>query len=164
MKSKIRIEYDFEKKEPYLEIRMPAHAKTGINDRPDSGITPDESPDLRDSMLKNFIQEYDLYGKQLVLQYPENNTDNSVVRIYLQETNETPQVAAAAYMPRVVGGFTRRSQIQLLTPVELAIYTTMQETEKLGAHPALTDVINLLSQARERLADWVENCAEQIDI
>lgn len=161
MKSKIRIEYDFEKKEPYLEIRMPAHTKPGINDRPDSGITPDESPDLRDSMLKNFIQEYDLYCKQLVLRYPENNTDNSVVRIYLEEKIEAPE--DVAILPKVVGNFTRRSQIQLLTPAELAIYHAMVELEKTGSHPILSRVSQLLSQSRELLADWVEHYAEQTD-
>lgn len=85
MKSKIRIEYDFDKKEPYLEIRMPAYPKLAIADKPDSGILPDDQPDLRDSMLKSFIQELGLGGKQLVLQYPSNNTDNSVARIYLYD-------------------------------------------------------------------------------
>jgi len=85
MKSKIRIEYDFDKKEPYLEIRLPAYPKLAIADKPDSGILPDESPDLRDSMLKNFIQEIDSRLNDLVLQYPEKNTDNSVARIYLQK-------------------------------------------------------------------------------
>lgn len=50
----------------------------------------------------------------------------------------------------------RRIQIQLLTPEELAIYNLVGEVEKLGAHPFLTDCVVLLSDARKRLADWVD--------
>ena len=65
--------------------------------------------------------------------------------------------------PQYVGEFPRRAQLQLLTPTEKCIYDAMQEVEKLGAHPSLTDVVNLLSKARERLADWVENLSQQTD-
>lgn len=50
----------------------------------------------------------------------------------------------------------RRIRLDLLTPEELAIYNMVVEIEKLGAHPLLTEVVILLGQARDRLADWVE--------
>jgi len=50
----------------------------------------------------------------------------------------------------------RRARIDLLTPEELAIYNLISEVEKLGAHPLLTDVVVLLGDARNKLADWVD--------
>ncbi len=52
--------------------------------------------------------------------------------------------------------FPRRSRLDLLTPEELAIFNITQQVESLGAHPLLTDVVNLLHEARGKLADWVE--------
>lgn len=56
----------------------------------------------------------------------------------------------------IQGRIPRRNQINLLTKEELAIIKVMQEVEKLGADPLLTEVIDLLSQAREKLADFVD--------
>lgn len=50
----------------------------------------------------------------------------------------------------------RRSRLDRLTQEELAIFNAVQQVENLGAHPLLTEVVVLLQQARERLADWVE--------
>jgi len=50
----------------------------------------------------------------------------------------------------------RRASINLLTPEELKIYNLIGEIENLGAHPLLTDVVVLLGDARNKLADWVE--------
>ena len=56
--------------------------------------------------------------------------------------------------------FPRRSCIYLLTPAEKAVYDAMQEVEKVGADVRLTDAIILLSQTREKLADYFD---EQIN-
>lgn len=50
----------------------------------------------------------------------------------------------------------RRCRIDLLTPVEVELYEMVDKVELLGAHPLLTDVVVLLGQARNKLADWVE--------
>lgn len=50
----------------------------------------------------------------------------------------------------------RRIRLELMTPEELAIFNMVGEIEKLGAHPLLTDVVVLLSEARSKLADWVD--------
>jgi len=53
-------------------------------------------------------------------------------------------------------GIPRRAYIDQLTPEELELYQMVGKIESLGAHPLLTDVVVLLAQARDKLADWVE--------
>ena len=50
----------------------------------------------------------------------------------------------------------RRNRIDLCTPAENAIRTAVDEVEKLGAHPTLTDIVNELHAVREKLADYVD--------
>lgn len=50
----------------------------------------------------------------------------------------------------------RRSRLDLHTPAELAIRTAVEEVEAAGAHKLLTDAVNLLHEAREKVADFVE--------
>jgi hypothetical protein len=50
----------------------------------------------------------------------------------------------------------RRVRLDLMTAEERAIFNLVGEIEKLGAHPLLTDVVVLLSEARNKLADWVD--------
>lgn len=51
----------------------------------------------------------------------------------------------------------RRNNLDVMAPAEKAIYDAMQEVEKVGAHYLLTEAVNLLSQAREKVADYVDN-------
>lgn len=51
----------------------------------------------------------------------------------------------------------RRSRLDLNTPAELAITNAMQEIEKLPADVRLTDAINLLHQAKQKLSDYVDS-------
>lgn len=53
-------------------------------------------------------------------------------------------------------GIPTRCDVNTMTPVELMIMEAMRAVDKLGASPALTDAVNLLSQARDRVADHVE--------
>lgn len=57
----------------------------------------------------------------------------------------------------------RRARIDLLTPEELSIYNIIGEIEKLGAHPLLTGTVVLLSDARYKLADWVDLQQKPVD-
>lgn len=66
MKSTIRIEYDFDTKQPVLRI---------VQDK--------TSDDLRDQMLKSFIQEASFENSRLYVTYPEylGRKDNHIVEI-----------------------------------------------------------------------------------
>ena len=53
-------------------------------------------------------------------------------------------------------GFPRRQQLDKCTPAELAIYKAMEEVEEIGADVRLTDAINKLNEARNLVADFVD--------
>ncbi len=53
-------------------------------------------------------------------------------------------------------GFQRRSCLYLMSPTELAIYEAMSAVERAGADIRLTDAVNLLQQARDKVADFVD--------
>ena len=53
-------------------------------------------------------------------------------------------------------GFPRRQQLDKCTLAELAIYKAMEEVEKIGADVRLTDAINKLNEARNLVADFVD--------
>jgi len=53
-------------------------------------------------------------------------------------------------------GFPRRIDTEQMTEAELAITKAMEEVEKAGCHPFLTDAVVLLSEAREKVADFVD--------
>ena len=59
-------------------------------------------------------------------------------------------------MQIVEHGIPRRARLDLHTPAEMAIRTAVLEVEAVGAHPLLTDAVILLSQAREKVADYEE--------
>lgn len=49
-----------------------------------------------------------------------------------------------------------RSRIDLFTAPEHAIYHAQGELERFGAHPLLTDALNHLLAARDKIADYVD--------
>lgn len=51
----------------------------------------------------------------------------------------------------------RRNRLDLNTPAELAIRNAVNEVEKVGADPRLTEVVIMLSTAHDKLADYVDN-------
>lgn len=61
----------------------------------------------------------------------------------------------------------RRICLDRMTPAELAIHTAVQAVEAAGCDTRLTDAINLLHAAREKVADFVDGittpCAKVID-
>jgi hypothetical protein len=57
---------------------------------------------------------------------------------------------------QIVDGIARRCRIDLYTPAEAAIRNAVNAVEEVGAHPLLTDAVVLLSQAKDRVADFVE--------
>jgi len=50
----------------------------------------------------------------------------------------------------------RRCRVNLLTPAELSIRQAIVAVELVGAHPLLTDAVNLLSQAKDKVADYID--------
>ena len=52
--------------------------------------------------------------------------------------------------------FPRRSRLDLCEPAELAIYNATNEVEKIGADVRLTRAVNLLSEARNLVADYID--------
>jgi hypothetical protein len=56
----------------------------------------------------------------------------------------------------IIDGFPRRNRVDHWIPAEKEIHDVTQTVEHLGAHPLLTDAVNLLSQARAKVADWAE--------
>lgn len=56
-------------------------------------------------------------------------------------------------------GIPRRSYLPGNTPAEIAIRQAMLAVEEMPAHPLLTDAVNLLQQAREKVADFVDGPA-----
>jgi hypothetical protein len=53
-------------------------------------------------------------------------------------------------------GMPRRCCIDANHAAELAIRAAVREVESLGADPLLTDAVTKLTQAQERVADWLE--------
>jgi hypothetical protein len=50
----------------------------------------------------------------------------------------------------------RRNRMDLYTPAEKAISDAVQAVEMAGAHPRLTDAVNLLQEAQKAVADFVD--------
>lgn len=72
MQSKIRIEYDFETKQPVLRITQ-----------------SENSDDLRDQMLKAFIQKAGWENSKVYLHYPEytGRSDNNIIEFRCEEVS-----------------------------------------------------------------------------
>lgn len=60
--------------------------------------------------------------------------------------------------------FPRRICLDKLTPAEIAIYDAVQAVEDAGCHPLLTDAVVLLSEARDRVADFVDGVPRKEEI
>lgn len=57
---------------------------------------------------------------------------------------------------KMIHGFPRRNRLDLYTPAEKSIAVAIEAVEVTGAHVLLTDAVNLLSQAKSKVADFVE--------
>ncbi len=69
---------------------------------------------------------------------------------------ERPAVRTIREEP-VSNDIPRRCRLDLNTPAERAIYDAMQEVEKAGADVRLTDAVILLGEARDAVADFVDD-------
>lgn len=50
----------------------------------------------------------------------------------------------------------RKAYLNLLTPAETAIVRAIEAVEQAGADPRLTDAINLLSSAKDKVAEYID--------
>jgi hypothetical protein len=57
----------------------------------------------------------------------------------------------------------RRCQVELMSTAERAIAHAMRRVEAIGAHPLLTDAVILLGQAKDKVADYVDQEVEQMN-
>lgn len=55
----------------------------------------------------------------------------------------------------------RRSRLDQMSRGEKAIFEATQAVEGMGADPLLTEAINLLQQAREKVADFVDGVGKK---
>lgn len=55
----------------------------------------------------------------------------------------------------------RRNRIDLMSPAEKAIYDAMQEVEKMPADVRLTDAVELLQQAKNKVSDYVDDAIDE---
>lgn len=54
----------------------------------------------------------------------------------------------------------RRNRVYLFKPAEYIIYTAVQEIEKMPPSPTLTEALNLLHQAKEKVSDFIDEQTE----
>jgi hypothetical protein len=55
----------------------------------------------------------------------------------------------------------RRNRLDLMHPSEKAILDAMQVLEQAGAHPRLTEVTQILQQAKDKLSDYFDDQEEE---
>jgi hypothetical protein len=63
---------------------------------------------------------------------------------------------------KMIDGVPRRRRIDLQTPAEAAIRAAMRAVEEAGAHELLTAAVVLLDEARDRVADFVDQQPENV--
>jgi hypothetical protein len=57
----------------------------------------------------------------------------------------------------MIDGHPRRRRLDHHRPAETAIREAMLAVEAMAAHPLLTDAVVLLQQAREKVADYIDD-------
>lgn len=89
----------------------------------------------------------------------EHSERTALVEIYLMEQALTPPVTPTHKETMMLNPIPRRARIDLMTQAELAIRDVSFIVEHIGCHPLLTEAVILLSQAREKVADYVDGQA-----
>ena len=51
----------------------------------------------------------------------------------------------------------RRNRLDLLKPAEVSIHSALVEVERLGADERLTEVVTLLSKAKDLVGDYIDD-------
>lgn len=68
-------------------------------------------------------------------------------------------------MSKEINKMPRRNRLYLNTKAELAIHSAIQEVEKAGASKELTEVVILLTKAKDELSDYIDikNCDHEYE-
>lgn len=88
------------------------------------------------------------------------NGDTLDLTVFGNNVSDIPCNHAAGSRPTGLTpheGFDRRSCIYLMSPAELTIREAMSAVERSGCDVRLTDAINLLSDAKDKVADFVDD-------
>lgn len=140
MKSSIRVELDFDKNEPFLGIKYWS-----------------DSDDLRDRVLGRFLEGWKHGQSKLVIGVdsdPANSFQTSYRIGWEPLSTQDPQQADRQI--QMINDFPRRSQVQLMHPLEVQILNLMSEIEKLGADTSLSHAVSALSKAKDHLSDFLD--------
>lgn len=169
MKSTIKIEFDFVKKEPYIQATLRL------------------SEDLRDQMLASFFEA--LGGQSNILKVRQetledlssggsskcyiitpvkgngtllNASTNTELFPCIDEDNNMWQNGNehTVTRPKLIDGVPRRNRVDLNLIPEKAIREAMKRVEEIGADPILTDAIILLEKAFNKVADYLDSNEE----
>jgi hypothetical protein len=153
------IEFDLEKDREVIRILIRTETNIWENSiKP--GIYTVDLPEVE--MVEQYrgklsIERPDDYGwvdgrvhDKVKKKYPDGFEYRTVFRFVERKEEKPKQTNNMNEIPR-------RIRIDLFTPAELAIYNAQQEVEKAGADVRLTKASILLSQAREAVADFVDD-------
>ena len=89
-------------------------------------------------------------------------TDRYIPRPVIKpDWDEAPEIegfkhCAGDESMKMIDVIPRRNRIDLFEPAEKAIYDAVKVVENAGAHKLLTDAINLLHEAKEKVSDFIE--------
>lgn len=88
MRSKIRVEFDFDKSEPYIQLFV------------DDTCPPNEQADMRDTMLKHFVQRGNT--EKIVIHYDPNANTNDYPQLRLvKEFPSVPYILPVDYREEI---------------------------------------------------------------
>lgn len=154
MKSRITIEVDFEN-----------------GNQPTIVVNLQKSDDVRDKLLQSFIDKFAHQRSWCQAHYMGESGGSMRYNIIAIEPKDFveqgklmtllgndyfPKKGQAVKMAVGKPDCPRRNFIPEWSNEEKDLRGLIQQIEKLGAHPLLTDVINHLEEAKGILADWIE--------
>lgn len=108
--------------------------------------TPQKEP-INTALAMNTIQNARSHGT------PETQTEK--IHAAAEAANGSYGESSGP-LEKEINGIPRRSQLQAMAPAELAIRNAMLAVESIGGSPGLTEAINLLQKARDKVADFLE--------
>lgn len=149
MNSRITIEVDYED-----------------NNNPVIQILSRESSDVRDGLIKSFLENLghtSRWGK-IIYKGPlgEGHRWHVIpVKIGQLEVESKLMAGAIEHQQSVGPRSDRRFNKQTMHPAELAILEAQYEVEKVGADKRLTDATMLLDQAKNLVGDYIDEFAKK---
>lgn len=141
-----------------IAVSEPIQISTLVIDRIEGDVVVFEAPVSIQSLIPYLAQE----GHVLTI---ERAGSFVLIRIDEEKTAEC-KAASEKRTEELKGGYMqsiddipRRARLDFNTPAELAIRKAIDTVEEAGAHQLLTEAVILLDQAREKVADFVDEQA-----